>query len=88
MARLLEAELQFRLAEVVWRLGWGFDNLIDAPFLLTAYLLWGFQPGPLEHKVSVFKRWGTVEGVVGQVIVGVEDTKLRGGQHVLVPGLE
>ena len=52
------------------------------------YLLWCLQPGPLEDKVSVLERRRTVQGIVGQVIVRVEDTQLRGGQHVLVPGLE
>ena len=53
----------------------------------SSYLLWCLQPGPLEDKIPVLERSRTMEGIIGQIIVGVEDTQLTGGQHVLVPGL-
>ena len=55
--------------------------------ILSSDLLWCLQPGPLEDKVSVLKRSRTVEGIIGQIIVRVEDTQLTWGQHVLVPSL-
>ena len=44
--------------------------------ILSSDLLWCLQPGPLEDKVSVLKRSRTVEGIIGQIIVRVEDTQL------------
>ena len=47
-----------------------------AVIILSSDLLRCLQPGPLEDKVSVLERSRTVEGIIGQIIVRVEDTQL------------
>jgi len=58
------------------------DTVVD-----DVILLWCLYPRSLEDKVPVLQRRRTVEGVVGDVIVGVERSKFSRADHVLVPAL-
>ena len=48
----------------------------------------GLKRSDLQHKVSIFHGGRTVDGVVGEVVVGVQHPQLFRLEHVLVPGLK
>ena len=48
----------------------------------------GLKRSDLQHKVSIFHGGRTVDGVVGEVVVGVQHPQLLRLEHVLVPGLK
>ena len=68
------------------------ESLIDISLIgsdiRAPHLLWCLYPRSLEDKVPVLQRRRTVEGVVGDVIVGVERSKFSRADHVLVPALK